>query len=93
MLRRNDVETMLENARLTASAAEGPERTQEASRQIHHAMFACALGQITEEERHNVLSILRPCCPWIFSTPPAIDVLSPVDWQDSLSSPDGREDS
>ena len=63
MLRQNDLQTMLENARLTAAAPASRERMEEASRQIHQTMYRAALGQVTEEERRTILTILRPCCP------------------------------
>ena len=65
-LRRNDVETMLDNARLILRHPPGEERDQEASRLIHHAMYASTLGHITTEERREILAILRPCCPGLF---------------------------
>jgi hypothetical protein len=57
---------MLTNARLTAAAADDPERAQEARRQVYGAMYRYALGHITEQERSRLLSILRPCCPEVF---------------------------
>ncbi len=61
------------NARLTAGTADGPERTGEARRQVRMVLYASALGQITREEREEILAILRPCCPEVFSFAPARD--------------------
>jgi hypothetical protein len=74
ILRRNDVRTLLANARLTAAAADGPERTEEARRQIHKAMYRFALGEITDEERRQILTLLEPCCPGTFFRLPVIDI-------------------
>ena len=65
-IRQNEMETMLKNARLTANAAATADRAAEASRQVHLAMYRFALGQITEQERQQILAILQPCCPTIF---------------------------
>jgi hypothetical protein len=69
---------MLANASLTRDAPDDRERTAEAARQIHQAMYRFALGQISEAERTRVLQILRPCCPEIFVTPASRDVPSPA---------------
>lgn len=69
MVRRNDVETMLDNARLTRDWPIGEEQRAEAERQVRMAMYRSALGQITNEERQRVLDILRPCCADIFACP------------------------
>jgi len=61
---------MLRNAHVTAQSDGGPERKHEAIRQVHLAMYRFALGQITEDERQRLLSILRPCCPEVFVSPP-----------------------
>lgn len=60
---------MLRNAHVTAQSDGGPERKHEAIRQVHLAMYRFALGQITEDERKRLLSILRPCCPEVFVSP------------------------
>lgn len=72
-LRHNDVETMFANARFTAAANESAERSEEARRQIHQAMYRFGLGQITEEERRQILVLLEPCCPGIFFRFPIAD--------------------
>ena len=72
-LRHNAVKTMLENARLTAAADESTERSEEAQRQVHQAMYRFGLGQITEEERRQILALLKPCCPGIFFRSPTTD--------------------
>ena len=72
-LRHNDVKTMLENARLTAASADNAERSEEAQRQIHQAMYRFGLGQITDEERRQILVLLEPCCPGIFFRFPTAD--------------------
>jgi hypothetical protein len=59
---------MLKNGRLTAHWSNTAEREQEASRQIHLAMYRFTLGQITEKERQQLLAILRPCCPDLFAS-------------------------
>ena len=64
---------MLDNARLTAAAAENAERCEEAQRQVHQAMYRFGLGQITEEERRQILALLEPCCPGIFFRLPTAD--------------------
>ena len=74
-IRHNDVTTMLENARLTAAAKESTERFEEARRQVHQAMYRFGLGQITEQERRQILVLLEPCCPAIFFRLPSIDNL------------------
>jgi hypothetical protein len=72
-LRHNDVDTLLGNARLIVRYPQGEERDQEASRLIHHAMYASTLGHITMEERCEILAILRPCCLDLFIRTPATD--------------------
>ena len=70
VLRQNDVETMLRNARITARCDDGAEKRQEAVRQVHLAMYRAGLSQITAEEREQILMILRPCCPEVFIAVP-----------------------
>ena len=72
-IRHNDVKTMLANARLTAAADESTERSAEAQRQVHQAMYRFGLGQITEQERRQILALLEPCCPGIFFRWPTVD--------------------
>jgi hypothetical protein len=72
-LRRNTVETMLGNAQLTVRTADSPERTEEARRQVRMVLYESALGQITREEREQILAILRPYCPDMLSFEPAQD--------------------
>jgi hypothetical protein len=62
---------MLRNARITAQCDNTPERRDEAIRQVHLAMYRSALGQITADEREQILAILRRCCPEVFVSPPA----------------------
>jgi hypothetical protein len=69
-LRQREVEAMLDNAKLTHDAPEGPEKAEEAKRLVRTAMYKFALSQITEEEKQRLLTILRPCCPDVFVTPP-----------------------
>jgi hypothetical protein len=64
---------MLANARLTAATADGPERIEEAKRQVHQTMYRFALGDITEEERRQILTLLEPCCPGTFLSPKLSD--------------------
>ena len=71
ILRHNDVETILHNARITAECADAEERRKEAIRQVHVAMYRAGLSQITAEEREQILTILRPCCPEVFVPCPA----------------------
>ena len=75
------METMLRNARITAQWDDGPERRDEAIRQVHLAMYRSALGQITADEREQILAVLRPCCPEIFVSPrrgtPAFSIPEP----------------
>ena len=71
VLRHNDVETMLRNARITAQCDDGAEKRQEAVRQVHLAMYRAGLSQITAEEREQILEILRPCYPEVFIACPA----------------------
>lgn len=70
ILRHNDVETMLHNARITAECADAEERRKEAIRQVHVAMYRAGLSQITAEEREQILALLRSCCPEVFVTCP-----------------------
>ena len=46
------------------------------------AMYRFAVGQMKDEERRQILEILRPCCPDMFSMQPAIEhqqlALSPL---------------
>lgn len=67
ILRHNDVETALRNARLTRDWPDGEEKRAEAERQLRMAMYRSALGQISDQERDRILAILRPCCPELFS--------------------------
>ena len=68
ILRHNDVETVLRNARLTLDWPDGEEKRAEAERQIRMAMYRAALGQISNDERDRILDILRPCCPALFTS-------------------------
>ena len=67
------METVLGNARLTACSADSRERTEQARRQVRMVLYESALGQITREEREEILAVLRPCCPDMFSFAPARD--------------------
>jgi len=67
VVRRNEVQTMLENARLTRDHPDGAERMETARRQVYRVLYKAALGEITEGERRQILDILRPCCPGLFS--------------------------
>jgi hypothetical protein len=71
ILRQNDVETMLQNARLTRDWPDREENRAEAERQVRMAMYRSALGQISSEERDRILDTLRPCCPEVFCVDPA----------------------
>ena len=66
LVRRNEVETMLENARLARDWPDVEERRTEAERQIRALMYRSALGQIDDEERDRILAVLAPCCPYLF---------------------------
>jgi hypothetical protein len=68
IVRRNEVEAMLGNARLTRDWPMGEEKRAEAERQVRMAMYRSALGQISHEERDCILAILRPCCPDLFAS-------------------------
>ena len=81
ILRRNEVRTMMANARLTAAAGDGFEKTQEAKRQVHQTMYRFALGEITDEERRQILTLLRPCCPGVFFSP-IVPEDRPAAWDD-----------
>ena len=61
---------MLRNARITAHWDDGPVKAEEAIRQVHLAMYRSALGLITEDEREQILTVLRPCCPEVFVSLP-----------------------
>jgi hypothetical protein len=82
---------MLDNARLTVAAGVGPNRAKEAERQIHAAMYRFALGQITDEERGQILAILQPCCPEMFFSQPTLDDphvgTARLDWEQHLQPP------
>jgi len=71
IVRRNDVETMLRNARLTREWPDGQEKRAEAERQVRMAMYERALGGISEDVAREILDILRPCCPEVFCVEPA----------------------
>ncbi len=73
IVRRNEVETMLQNARLTRDWPDGDEQRGEAERQVRMAMYRSALGQISDEERERILTILRPCCPEICVSAAPVD--------------------
>jgi hypothetical protein len=77
-LRRNEVEMLVHNARLTRDWPDCQEKLDEASRQAHMALYKHALQEISDEERDCILEILRPCCPDLFApvAPP-----SDRDWQ------------
>ena len=66
IVRRNEVETMLHNARLTRDWPAADENRTEAERQVRVAMYRFAIGRMTDEERWQILEILRPCCPDMF---------------------------
>jgi hypothetical protein len=67
IVRGNEVETLLHNARLTRDWPDSQQRSQEANRQVRMAMYKAALGQISDEERDRILEILRRCCPELFA--------------------------
>jgi hypothetical protein len=69
ILRRNEVQTSIHNAEIVREYPDSPERTDAAREQVHRAMYRAALGQITENERTQILAILTPCCPDFFSYP------------------------
>ena len=71
IVRRNDMETMLENARLTRDWPDGQEKYAEAERQVRMAMYERALGGISGDATREILDILRPCCPGVFCVEPA----------------------
>ncbi len=89
IVRRNEVETMLHNARLTRDWPAADENRTEAERQIRVAMYRFAIGRMTDEERWQILEILRPCCPDMFFMQSPIEdqqpVLSPLDHEPHLS--------
>lgn len=70
IIRRNDVEMTLRNARLTADWPDGDEKRAEAERQLRMAMYRAALGQISGNERDRIVAILRPCCAELCHTEP-----------------------
>ena len=81
-LRRNEVETLLRNARLTRDWPDSEVKCEQAKRQVLQAMYQAGLGQISDEERNRILEILRPCCPELFapiSPPPEHDWQFPVE--------------
>ena len=69
--------TLLHNAGVTRHWPDGEEKRQEAERQVHHTMYEAALGCITEQEREQILEILRPSCPELFTPLPP----SEEDWR------------
>ena len=77
VVRQNDVETMLQNARLTRDWPDREEKSKEASRQVRMAMYERALGGIPEDVAREILDILRPCCPDLFASPSP----PPNEWQ------------
>lgn len=77
IVRRSEVENMLQNARLTRDWPILQEQRTEAERQVRMVMYRAALGEITEEERRQIFDILRPCCPDLFVTPPSACLRSP----------------
>ncbi len=76
IIQQNEVATMLRNARLTLQAPESAQRMEEAGRQVRQAMYKATLAQISQQERDQVLEMLRPCCPEVFSS----DVKPDDDW-------------
>ena len=67
IVRSNEVETLLRNARLTRDWPDSDQKFQEANRLVRIAMYKAALGQVSGEERDRILEILRPCCPELFT--------------------------
>lgn len=67
IVRGNEVQTLLRNARLTRDWPDSQQKRQEADRQVRMAMSKAALDQISDEERDRILEILRPCCPELFA--------------------------
>ena len=68
IVRRNEVEAMRGNARLTRDWPMGEEKRAEAERQVRMVMYRSALGRISHEERDCILAILRPSCPELFAS-------------------------
>ncbi len=66
IIRQRTVATAIENARLTRDYPGCLEKVEEARRQVRFAMYDCALGHLTLEERDEILAVLKPCCPEIF---------------------------
>ena len=73
VLRHAEVKAIFNNANLIRNSADSPDQAAEAERQIRMAMYKFALGQMTQEEKQQILGILQPCCPEIFFTPPSTD--------------------
>ena len=78
IVRRNEVEAMLHNARLTRDWPNGEQKRAEAARQVRMVMYRFALEQIKDEERRQILEILSPCCPDMFSMQPPIEHQQPA---------------
>ena len=68
LLRHNEWQVMLRNAHLICASPDSLERTTAARELIYRAMYKAALKQITDDERRQLLTILRPCCPDLFYT-------------------------
>jgi len=66
IVRHTEVDAMLQCARLTRDWPDAAEKCPEAERQIRMAMYRRALGEISDEERNSILSLLAPCCPDLF---------------------------
>jgi hypothetical protein len=73
ILRCNEARTFIRNAEIVREYPDCPERADAAREQVHRAMYRSALGQVTEDERVQILAILRPCCPDMFSLESAQD--------------------
>jgi hypothetical protein len=73
VLHHNNFETMLRNARITRNWPDCREKVAEASRQAHMALYERALQEISDEQRDQILEILRPYCDEIFYSVPARD--------------------
>jgi len=74
ILRHAEVKAMFDNATLIRNTPDSLDQAKEAERQIRMALYKFALGQITEQEKQQIIDLLHPCCPEVFFTPPSIDV-------------------
>lgn len=63
---RHHVDSLIQAAEIIAVHPVLEERHTEASRLVYEVMYEAAARRMSEEDRHRILALLRPCCGELF---------------------------